>query len=198
MSHMTEECYTAHPWMLAAKWHGGVLVLRDVIGNPCRAITSQCVWLKLMSHFYWGRVRRQWFNFFFPFRRGRFILEKNSKGCLVCLFVTGGISFVFLPSSVRCVVCLFGAVGICACVCMHIQLIVQLLWNYGVVPWPLDINPQLQGSQCPQGSDSCLANFKGKIFTDFRIIIGCVDDHHLKLIVYFLLAWGLRFWHLLI
>lgn len=56
------------------------------------------------------------------------------------------------------------------------------------MPWPLDINPQLHGSQCPQGSDSCLADFKGKVFTDFRIIIGCVDDHHLKLIVYFLLS----------
>lgn len=87
MSHMTEECYTAHPWMLAAKWHGGVLVLRDVIGNPCSAITSQCVWLKLMSHFYWGRVRPPMIYFFFPFRRGRFILEKILRDVLcACLW----------------------------------------------------------------------------------------------------------------
>lgn len=94
-----------------------------------------------------------------------------------------GIPFVFLPSSVD-VCSVLGAVGICACV--HPHTIAQLLGNYGAVPWPSDINPQLHGSQCPQDSDSCLAEFKGKTFTDFRLIIGCVDYHPLKRIVYFL------------
>lgn len=132
---------------------------------------------------------------FFPFRRGRFILEKILRDVLcACLWQEAFLlCFCLVLWDVWSV---FWGLLVSVPVCAH--TIVQLLWNYGVVPWPLDINPQLHGSQCPQGSDSCLADFKGKVFTDFRIIIGCVDDHHLKLIVYFLLAWVLWFWHFLI
>lgn len=44
------------------------------------------------------------------------------------------------------------------------------------------------GVNVPKAVTLVTFKFKGKAFTDFRIIIGCVDYHPLKFIVYFLLT----------
>lgn len=132
MSYMTEECYTAHPWMLAAKWHPNrVPSLHYVIGNPCSAITFQCAqWSKLMSHFYSGRTRLPTISFFFfsPSQlRDTICLRGNCNGCFRVSGLQNegmfcAILFAFLLNPLICV----GFISV-LCVCMCVYFCIQLV-----------------------------------------------------------------------
>lgn len=132
MSYMTEECYTAHPWMLAAKWHPNrVPSPHYVIGNPCSAITFQCAqWFKLMSHFYSGRTRLPMISFSPPLSwEIQFILEAIVMDASVCLVCKVKVCFVlsfwffclilwYVWTSFQCYSCAYVYVYVCVHVCI--------------------------------------------------------------------------------
>lgn len=125
VNYMTEECYTAHPWMLAAKWHPNrVLILHYIIANPCSAITFHCAqWSKLMSPFYSGRTGMPLIFFFFELRDIIYHRE-NCNGCFCTCFVKWRCvlccPFCFWLNPSRCVslihfstICEHSCVGLC-------------------------------------------------------------------------------------
>lgn len=150
MSYMTEECYTAHPWTLAAKWHQDrVRILHYVTGNPCSAIAFLWVqWSKLMSHFCSGRTSQPMISIFFSFSWERqFILQKIVVDFFFCLcfllsedMYCAALAFLLNPSKCRSLV--HFSVFVCGwmCVCVCVFAFIQLLCDTGKMPWLLHIS----------------------------------------------------------
>lgn len=189
MSYMTEECYTAHPWILAAKWHlNRVLILHYVIRNPCSAITFQCAqWSKLMSHFYSKRTRLPMISFFFSVGwETQSILEKIVMDVSVGLFCEMKM-YLLLSSLFFCLIlwdvwAQYTERSLCSYVC--VSAFTQLPGGYcegalaiGYITFTYKawlLSGQHMGDNLPKAASSLLADSKDDAVGYCRIVMfGC-------------------------